>query len=237
MTSVTHEPPAADHEPLLGRPGDVSQGERKGLAYNLITGTAPLAQVGGILLVALVWGAVFTHPLLVFSLHPLLNSLGVLFSIEAILVLQPTHTADQKRRGTYVHATFNGLAALFFFTALTVVIWHKQTNHFPHFESIHAYLGIIIYGLLLIQAFVGFTQYFAQGLYGSVDKAKALYKYHRVSGYIILLLYLVNIVLATKLDYGDKILHIKTWGAVLASVLVIFGVYPRIKKQKIAIFR
>jgi hypothetical protein len=236
MASVAYEPSATEQEPLLGRPGDLAQDEQKGLVYNLVTGTALLAQVGGILLVALVWGAVFTHPLLVFSLHPLLNSLGVLFSIEAILVLQPTHTADQKRRGTCVHATFNGLAALSFFTALAVVIWHKQNSHFPHFESLHAYLGIIIYSLLLIQAFVGFTQYFVQGLYGSVDNAKALYKYHRVSGYIILLLYLVNIVLASKLYYGDKILHIKTWGVALAGVLAVLGVYPRIKKQKVAIF-
>lgn len=60
--------PTTEHEPLLGRPGDVAQDEREGLAHNLVSGmftvsffvkywvlthnyegTAPLAQVGGLL--------------------------------------------------------------------------------------------------------------------------------------------------------------------------------------------
>ncbi|KAH8148821.1 uncharacterized protein LAJ45_07164 [Morchella importuna] len=203
--------PITEHEPLLGRPGDVAQRDESMLARNLITGTAPLAQVGGVML-------------------------GVFLSLQAILVLQPTHTADQKRRGTYVHAAFNGLAALSFFTALAIVIWHKQHSGIPHFESVHAYLGIVIYSLLFIQAFVGFTQYFVPRIYGGVDNARAIYKYHRVSGYIILFLYLVNITLASKLRYGEKFIHLKTWGVVVAGVLVVIGTYPRIKKQKIQIF-
>ncbi|KAI5845682.1 eukaryotic cytochrome b561-domain-containing protein [Morchella snyderi] len=228
--------PTTEHEPLLGRPGDVGQRDGSGLARNLITGTAPLAQVGGVMLIVTVWTAVLSHAWMVFSLHPLLNSLGVFLSLQAILVLQPTRTADQKRRGTYVHATFNGLAALSFFTALAIVIWHKQHSGIPHFESAHAYLGIVIYGLLFIQASVGFTQFFAPGIYGGVDNAKSMYKYHRVSGYVILLMYLVNIILASKLRYGEKFIHLKTWGVVLAGVLVVLGTYPRIKKQKIQIF-
>ncbi|KAH0605938.1 uncharacterized protein H6S33_004395 [Morchella sextelata] len=228
--------PITEQEPLLGRPGDVAQRDESWLARNLITGTAPLAQVGGVMLVVTVWGAVLSHKWMVFNLHPLLNSLGVFLSLQAILVLQPTHTAHQKRRGTYVHATLNGLAALSFFTALVIVIWHKQHSGIPHFESVHAYLGITIYGLLFIQAFVGFTQFFAPRIYGGVDNAKKLYKYHRVSGYVILLMYLVNVVLASRLPYGQKFIHLKTWGVVAAGVLVVIGAYPRIKKQKIQIF-
>lgn len=33
---------------------------------------------------------------------------------------------------------------------------------------------MIIYSVLLVQAFVGFTQYFVPGLYGGVDNAKAV---------------------------------------------------------------
>lgn len=39
-------------------------------------------------------------------------------------------------------------------------------------------------------------------------------------------MYLVNIVLASKLYYGDKILHIKTWGTILAGTLVVVGRSP-----------
>ncbi|PWW74775.1 hypothetical protein C7212DRAFT_365265 [Tuber magnatum] len=229
--------PASEDEPLLGRPGDVAQGEDEGLLHNLVAGTAPLAQVGGLVLVGLVWGAVFTHPILVpFSLHPLLNSLAILFALEAILVLQPTHTADQRRKGTYAHATFTALAALCFYSALAVILVHKKRTGLPHFESPHAILGVIIYSVLLVQGFIGFTQYFVPGLYGGVGNAKALYKYHRVSGYFLLTLFLVNVILASLTYYGGKILNLKTWGVILVSVLAVAGVFPRIKKQKIRIF-
>jgi len=228
---------ASEQEPLLGRPGDVAQGEDANLLYNFVAGTAPLAQVGGLILVALVWAAVFTHTILIpFSLHPLLNSLAILFALEAILILQPTHTADQKREGTYVHAGFVILAALCFYGALAAILVHKKRAGMSHFESPHAILGVIIYSVLLLQAFIGFTQYFVPGLYGGVDNAKAVYKYHRLSGYLLLTLFLVNVILASLTPYGGRVLNLKSWGVALVGVLTVAGVFPRIKKQKIRIF-
>ncbi|RPA98463.1 hypothetical protein L873DRAFT_1027183 [Choiromyces venosus 120613-1] len=236
-TQAATAAPASEQEPLLGRPGDVTQREGENLLHNLVAGTAPLAQVGGFILVALVWGTVFTHKILIpFSFHPLLNSLAILFALEAILVLQPTHEPGQKRGGTYVHASFVALAALCFYGALAAVLVHKKRAGMPHFESPHAILGVIIYSILLVQGFIGFTQYFLPGLYGGLDNAKAIYKYHRVSGYLLLTLFLVNVVLASVTDYGSHILNLKTWGVVVIGVLVIAGVFPRIKKQKIQIF-
>ncbi|CAZ84194.1 unnamed protein product [Tuber melanosporum] len=236
-TQAAAAAPASEQEPLLGRPGDVAQGEGEGLLRNLVAGTASLAQIGGLVLVALVWGAVFTHRILVpFSLHPLLNSLAILFALEAILVLQPTHTPDQRQKGTYTHASFVGLAALCFYGALAAVLVHKKRAGLPHFESPHAILGVIIYSLLLLQAFIGFTQYFVPGLYGGVGNAKVLYKYHRISGYLLLTLFLVNLILASLIDYGRLVLNLKTWGVALVGVLIVAGVFPRIKKQKIRIF-
>ena len=50
MASATtipeHPPPAAETEPLLGRPGDASQEEGKGLQYNFFIGTGTVAQAG-----------------------------------------------------------------------------------------------------------------------------------------------------------------------------------------------
>lgn len=44
----------------------------------------------------------------------------------------------------------------------------------PHFESTHAVLGLITYILLLLQAFVGFTQFFVPSLYGGEENAKKI---------------------------------------------------------------
>lgn len=71
-----------EEEPLLGR-DRLTQNRIVGqpdpnyldeedipLWYNLITGSAFLAQIGGVALVAAVWTSVFSHKLLVFSGHP-----------------------------------------------------------------------------------------------------------------------------------------------------------------------
>lgn len=172
---ATTEPrEATEDEPLLGQAGEVSQRAGAPSLYSLVTGTAPLAQAGAVVLLALVWTGVLTHPIILFSAHPLLNAAAVLLAVEAVLVLQPTHTADQKRWGTLAHAFLWAVALSCFYAALVVVLWHKHRSGIGHFESPHAILGTVIYALLLVQATVGLTQYFFPRLYGSVENAKAI---------------------------------------------------------------
>jgi len=234
---LTHpqEEGVGEEEPLLGRVGDASQPEGRPLYYNLIIGTAVLAQAGIVLLVASVWASVFLHDLILFSAHPLLNSAGLFFVTQSILILQPTHTASQKRQGTLAHFTGINLGLDLLVAGLIVIEYNKISHSGTHFESPHAILGLITYILLAIQALVGFTQYFVPRLYGSVDKAKSLYKWHRISGYIILTLILATIAAATQTDYNKTVLDIKLWAVIITSVLVLIGTLPRIKKEKLGI--
>lgn len=57
----------------------------------------------------------------------------------------------------------------------------------------HAYLGVVTYALLVVQALVGATAFFTPGLYGGVGKAKSLYKWHRMSGYLLLVVMFVTV--------------------------------------------
>jgi len=113
------------------------------------------------------------------------------------------------------------------------VEWHKRRSGIGHFESPHAILGLVIYVLLLLQAFVGFTQYFVPRLYGGVENAKSLYKYHRVSGYLILILVLVNVALASLTYYAGNILGIKLWSTIVGGIFVVIGVFPRVGGRKV----
>ena len=97
----------------------------------------------------------------------------------------------------------------------------------------HGKLGLVTYCLLAVQALVGFTQYFVPALYGGVDNAKAMYKWHRFSGYIIVVMMLVTVVAATQTTTGKNFLELKTWGVALASVLVLVGILPRIRRAKL----
>lgn len=65
-----------------------------------------------------------------------------------------------------------------------------------------------------------------------------MYKYHRIVGYTIILpLLLVTVVLATRTNYGGRVLKIKTWAVVLAGVAVVLGIYSRIKVSKLGVRR
>jgi len=226
------QPGTSEEEPLLGRRGDASQQEGLPLYQNLVIGTGVVAQAGAWILAAIVWGSVFSHDVILFSAHPLLNSAAILFFIQGILVVQPTHTASQKKQGTYAHAALNDVALLSALAGLVVIEYNKISHGGTHFVSPHAILGLITYILVLIQAVVGITQYFVPALYGGVENAKKLYKYHRVGGYVILLAMLVTVALATQTDYNKNVLQIQLWAVVVGAVILLIGVVPRIRLSK-----
>ncbi len=198
-----------------------------------LAGTAVIAQGGIILLFALIWASIFLHPpLSLFSAHPLLNSSGVLLLTESILILQPTHTATQKRQGTIAHFVLNNLALDAMVAALIIIEYNKFNHGAVHFDSIHGKLGLTTYTLLFIQALVGSTQYFLPKLYGGENRAKAIYKWHRLSGYVILTMMLATVCAATQTFTGMVTLDIKLWAVLVGAVLILIGIVPRIKKQK-----
>ena len=94
-------------------------------------------------------------------------------------------------------------------------------------------MGVITYVLLVVQALIGFAQfYLPNAVFGSVDTAKSVYKYHRASGYVILFFSLATVCAATYTPANSGLLMIQPWSVIVASVLVVLGVVPRIKKYK-----
>jgi hypothetical protein len=76
---MSHLPPIhrahnGEQEPLLGEPGANQQPVQATLGHNLISGTAPLAQLGGLILAFAVFYAVGTHEIMLFSAHPVSSS-------------------------------------------------------------------------------------------------------------------------------------------------------------------
>jgi hypothetical protein len=104
-----------------------------------------------------------------------------------------------------------------------------------HFESPHARLGLAFYILVYIQALVGFTQYYIPQVYGGVESAKKVYKYHRIGGYVIALLGLATICAASWTTYSLGVAHLQHWAVIVASVLVVVGVVPRIRLSKFGV--
>ncbi|OLL22808.1 Cytochrome b561 [Neolecta irregularis DAH-3] len=231
----TEQSQSGSDTPLLGRAGDATQSERAAIWTNLLTGTAPVAQVGIFVIFLAIWSVVLTSEYSLFSPHPLLNSAALVLLIQSILLLQPTHTPEQKQEGAILHSILNGVALLEFISALVIIVLNKQSHNSKHFTSLHGKLGLTTYILLFIQALVGFLQYYTPGAFGSIENAKKVYKYHRASGYIILLFGLVNAILGTQTDYFYGLFSV-TWIWVLAGILVFAGVASRLKVSKMKMF-
>lgn len=113
-----------------------------------------------------------------------------------------------------------------------MIEYNKFAHNGTHFESPHAILGLITYILTIIQAVVGITQYFVPQLYGGVENAKKLYKYHRVGGYVILLTMLATVAAATQTDFNKNVLQIQLWAVIVAAVILLIGIVPRIRMHK-----
>lgn len=113
-----------------------------------------------------------------------------------------------------------------------VIEVNKFRHSAPHFTSAHGRLGVVTYGLLFVQSLIGLTQYLTPSLYGGVEKAKSVYKYHRLSGYVILVLMLATVAAATQTDTGGRILGLKLWSVLLAGALVLIGILPRVRLAK-----
>ena len=122
-----------------------------------------------------------------------------------------------------------------FIAALVVIEMNKASHPETRFQSVHGKVGLVTYILLGLQFVVGVAQFYTPSLFGSVDKAKSIYKYHRMSGYIILVLAVVTVCLATQTGFNENVLHMRLWALIVASVLVVVGLVPRIKKRKLGL--
>ncbi|KAK0634804.1 eukaryotic cytochrome b561-domain-containing protein [Bombardia bombarda] len=246
-SSEAPQPTAADNgssphlaptesEPLLGRPGDAMQKPDDRLIKNLWLGTAPLAQLGILVLTLLVLTAVATHPLYpLVSPHPILQALGLFTLTQAILILQPTHTPTAKLLGQRAHAALHLLSFLLFAAGVSVIEANKIVSNGEHFHSLHGYLGVLTASSLVIQYLFGFAMWAVPAVFGGVEQAKAKWKYHRYAGYGVFVLALATVLSAVETPYNKAGLEIKMWSAGLAVALVVVGVFPRVQLAKLGI--
>jgi len=77
--------------------------------------------------------------------------MALILITNALLLLQPTHTAEQKRIGAVTHGILNSLALASFTTAVIIILYNKAAHGADHFTTAHGRIGITTYILLIIQ--------------------------------------------------------------------------------------
>lgn len=121
-----------------------------------------------------------------------------------------------------------------FLGAFTVIEVNKGDH--PHFVSPHGILGLLTVIFIVLQALVGVVQFFLPvTVLGSVDAGKRIYKYHRLTGYVLLLLESATVLAATRTDYNLAVLGIPTWAVLIALIITLSGIGARIKKHKLGL--
>ncbi|CAH7667873.1 hypothetical protein BY996DRAFT_6429521 [Phakopsora pachyrhizi] len=180
---------------------------------------------------------VLTQRLELFTLHPIFQSLAILLFYQGILILQPTQTATEKRTGLFVHETFQILGFVSILAGGMVIFLVKISHHAKHFTSWHGKLGLITALLLLFQAlvggFVGFETIRDSKLVGE-SRARSLWKYHRASGYLVIVFLTLTVLSATKTDWllgaTDAVL---IWILRITPIVSIIGLFSLINFKKI----
>ncbi|KAH6640779.1 eukaryotic cytochrome b561-domain-containing protein [Chaetomium tenue] len=234
------DPPAppTESEPLLGRPGDATQQPDAPIVSNFVLGTGWIAQAGAVLLVGVIWSSVLSHEThALVTPHPLLQSLGFFTVLQAILILQPTTTPAAKLHGQRAHFVLHLLSLALFISGTTIIEVNKHRNHLAHFHSPHAYLGSATLTLLLLQYLFGFTIWAVPRVWGGEDAAKALWKYHRWTGYAALALLLATVMAAMDTDYNKAVMKVPDRWVVVAGVWIVIGVFPRVHLRKLGLRR
>lgn len=98
----------------------------------------------------------------------------------------------------------------------------------------HGKLGLFVFIYLLIQLLFGITVAFVPRIYGSVTRAKSLWKYHRVFGYVLLVLVWITAQLGVRADYMYNNLYSPNllWLHWVSVVLIFGGIFSRIRFSK-----
>ncbi|OCB84163.1 hypothetical protein A7U60_g8839 [Sanghuangporus baumii] len=175
-----------------------------------------------------------------FAYHPPLQMASLTLFTLGILSLQPASQPKAKAAGLVRHQLCMLLAGAPLLAAGTWVIYHsKEVKARQHFTSWHGTIGIIAVGWLAIQMLVGCASvWFGGAAFGGGMKAKNVWKYHRLSGYLVypLLLYAAHLGGAWSTytnAHANPVMRIIAFS--VGPIITVIAVFSRIRYEKIQI--
>lgn len=176
-----------------------------------------------------------------FSLHPTLQSLALSFFVYGIITLQPTSQPKTKAAGLSRHQLAIFVCAFPIVSIGTFAVWwNKHIRDHNHFTTWHGKLGLISMCWILVQIAVGGgSVWFGGAAFGGGMKAKLIWRYHRISGYILFPLLLLTANFGGLYSHwGTKYLSlpIRVIAYLIAPLVILVAVYVRVRLSKMNIF-
>ncbi|EIW85386.1 hypothetical protein CONPUDRAFT_118197 [Coniophora puteana RWD-64-598 SS2] len=165
---------------------------RNGDYLAMLVATAAITTLVGLTWLILLGSGPFSLGL--FAWHPFLQCLAIACFTYGIITLQPTSQPKTKVAGLQRHQT--GMFLLGFPSILlgTAAIFFRKSLHgASHFTTWHGTFGIIAMVWLVGQILLGGASVWFDGMaLGGGMRAKKVWKYHRLSGYVLFVLLLLT---------------------------------------------
>ncbi|KAI8979091.1 eukaryotic cytochrome b561-domain-containing protein [Mycotypha africana] len=193
---------------------------------------------GLILFIALILSVLVRLPSFsLFSYHPTFMTAFLVCITEGVALLQPTPaTVETKQKGFRWHLLVQVLGSGCLLIGFLCIFYNKQLHNKPHFQSFHGQMGLTIFIYVWLQAIFGVIMaLIPRYVFGSVERGKQLWKYHRMTGYVLLLVVWITAQLGVRTDYmlanliNTNLLYLH-W---IVLVLVIAGLFYRFRIHKI----
>ncbi|RDB21344.1 hypothetical protein Hypma_011416 [Hypsizygus marmoreus] len=177
-----------------------------------------------------------------FALHPPLQTLSLSFFTYGILTLQPTSQPRTKAAGLTRHQI---AIVLLGFPCILIgtmaVAYNKRIHNKEHMTTWHGTFGFLAFFWIFVQMALGGGSVWFQGVaFGGGVKAKALWKYHRLSGYFLFPTLLFTAHLGGGWSnwgakYTDPGLQAITY--TVAPFLILAAICVRVRLSKMNFFR
>ncbi|KAH7921729.1 hypothetical protein BV22DRAFT_1132012 [Leucogyrophana mollusca] len=190
------------------------------------------------------WGIVLSNnptSLGLFPFHPILQSLALLCFTYGILTLQPTSQPKTKAAGLKRHQiAMIGVGFPCIVLGTLAIVYRKWSRAADHFTTWHGIFGIAAVVWILFQVLLGGGSiWFGGALFGGSAKAKALWKYHRLSGYILFPLLLATAHLGGAWSHwseSESTFAVRLVAYYIAPAVTLVGIYIRVRPSKMNFF-
>ncbi|KAG2223536.1 hypothetical protein INT45_000856 [Circinella minor] len=191
-------------------------------------------QSGLLLFLGLVIAVLVQIPFTYRILHPIFMMLFVVSITEGVYLLQTTSTPKEKKKGLKLHAFIQSFAYVFLLVGFIIMV-HAFSTRSSHFNSQHSKFGLAVFIYIFFQGLFGITMaYFPNFVFGSIDKGKSLWKFHRITGYLFLILVWVTAELGIRTPLMITFMPTPNMiaGHWVALVLVVIGITGRVRLYK-----
>ncbi|KAH9931002.1 uncharacterized protein B0H18DRAFT_992213 [Fomitopsis serialis] len=176
-----------------------------------------------------------------FFWHPILQSLSICLLAYGIVTLQPTSQPRTKAAGLTRHQYAILCGSYPALLLGTLAIWWNKTLHGSrHATTWHGILGYISVFWVVVQVFIGVGSVWFNGrLFGGTPKARLVWKYHRLSGYLLYPLLLFTAFLGglwSHFSTGNTVLPVRIVLFGVAPLVLLVAVYVRVRLSKMSFF-